>query len=139
MAVKSLRPDRQIYSAGIDFLISILQPLVEFDRILADVPCSGDGTTRKNPEVWRKWKLHDACGLHPLQLRIAMRGVKLLAVGGLMVYSTCSLNPIEDEAVVAEVYRRAKGALELVDLSSKLPELHSRPGKHSWIVQDDAR
>ena len=106
---------------------------------MADVPCSGDGTTRKNPEVWRKWKLHDACGLHPLQLRIALRGVKLLALGGLMVYSTCSLNPLEDEAVVAEVLRQSHGAMELVDLSTAFPQLKHCRGKRTWIVADDNR
>lgn len=83
--------------------------------------------------------MQDACGLHPLQLRIAMRGIQLLAVDGLLAYSTCSLNPLEDEAVVAEVYRRAKGALELVDLSSQLSELNVRLGKRFWHVQDDRR
>jgi 16S rRNA C967 or C1407 C5-methylase (RsmB/RsmF family) len=42
-------------------------------------------------------------GLHKLQLQIALRGLALLRVGGILVYSTCSLNPIEDEAVVAQV------------------------------------
>ncbi len=41
----------------------------------------------------------------------------MLAVGGTLVYSTCSLNPIEDEAVVAELLRRFAGVLELVDVS----------------------
>lgn len=45
-----------------------------------------------------------------------MRGLSLSKVGGLTVYSTCSINPIEDEAVVTEVLRRAGGALELIDI-----------------------
>lgn len=35
-----------------------------FDRILCDVPCSGDGTTRKNPNIWKTWKTGDGLGLH---------------------------------------------------------------------------
>ena len=62
-----------------------------FDRILCDVPCSGDGTMRKNIDVWRKWDTMSGIALHRLQVQIAMRGVSLLKVGGLMVYSTCSL------------------------------------------------
>ncbi|KAJ0989894.1 hypothetical protein J5N97_008250 [Dioscorea zingiberensis] len=42
-------------------------------------------------------------GLHRLQVEIAMRGIALLKVGGRIVYSTCSMNPVENEAVVAEV------------------------------------
>lgn len=115
------------------------QQLLEFDRILVDVPCSGDGTTRKNPEIWRKWKLHNGVSLHPLQLRIAMKAARLLAIGGLLAYSTCALNPIEDEAVVAELYRRCNGSLEIIDLPSKLPDLVAKRGQRSWIVRDDSR
>lgn len=59
--------------------------------------------------------------MHPLQLQIAMRGIALLKVGGLMAYSTCSLNPLENESVVAELLRRCDGAIELVDARSRIP------------------
>ncbi len=42
-------------------------------------------------------------GLHPLQVRIALHACQMVKVGGRVVYSTCTFNPIEDEAVVAEV------------------------------------
>jgi 16S rRNA C967 or C1407 C5-methylase (RsmB/RsmF family) len=48
-------------------------------------------------------------GIHTLQLRIATRGAHLLKIGGRMVYSTCSLNPVENEAVVAALLNRAQG------------------------------
>ncbi|KAH7446790.1 hypothetical protein KP509_01G076100 [Ceratopteris richardii] len=107
-----------------------------FDRILCDVPCSGDGTIRKAPDIWKKWNLGHANGLHRLQIQIAMRGVALLRVGGRLVYSTCSLNPVENEAVVGEVMRRCGGCLELLDVSSELPELKRRPGLKTWKVRD---
>ena len=69
-----------------------------------------------------------------LQTQIAMRGLALLKVGGLMVYSTCSFNPVENEAVVASLLRRCRGAVELVDTSSMLPKLVRRPGMHTWKV-----
>lgn len=72
-----------------------------FDRILCDVPCSGDGTTRKNPGVWKTWKPADGLGLHSLQLRILSRAIQMLKPGGRLCYSTCSYNPIENEAVVS--------------------------------------
>ena len=71
--------------------------------MLCDVPCSGDSTLRKAPDIWRRWAAPNGNGLHPLQLRIALHAAHLLRVGGRMVYSTCSFNPVEDEAVVAEV------------------------------------
>jgi 16S rRNA C967 or C1407 C5-methylase (RsmB/RsmF family) len=107
-------------------------PKGTFDRILADVPCSGDGTLRKNCEIWNSWTLTSGVQLHPLQTQIAMRGLALLKVGGLMVYSTCSFNPVENEAVVASIIRRCRGAVELVDTSAMLPKLVRRPGLHTW-------
>ena len=109
-------------------------PKGTFDRILADVPCSGDGTLRKNGEIWKSWTLSSGVQLHPLQTQIAMRGLALLKVGGLMVYSTCSFNPVENEAVVASLLRRCRGAVELVDTSEMLPKLVRRKGMATWKV-----
>ena len=81
----------------------LLQEPILFDRILCDVPCSGDGTIRKAPDIWRRWTPGNGNGLHPLQLRIALHACQMLKVGGRLVYSTCTFNPVEDEAVVAEV------------------------------------
>ncbi|XP_058917164.1 RNA cytosine C(5)-methyltransferase NSUN2 [Kogia breviceps] len=105
-----------------------------YDRILCDVPCSGDGTMRKNIDVWKKWSALNSLQLHGLQLRIATRGAEQLAGGGRMVYSTCSLNPIEDEAVIASLLEKSEGALELADVSSELPGLKWMPGLTQWKV-----
>ncbi|ONM55645.1 S-adenosyl-L-methionine-dependent methyltransferase superfamily protein [Zea mays] len=109
---------------------------LEFDRVLCDVPCSGDGTVRKAPDMWRKWNAGMGNGLHHLQVEIAMRGMSLLKVGGRMVYSTCSMNPVENEGVVAEILRRCGDSVELLDVSNELPELARRPGLSTWKVRD---
>lgn len=103
-----------------------------FDRVLCDVPCSGDGTLRKNQALWKEWHIGQGLTLHPTQLALALRGAALLRVGGIMVYSTCSFNPIENEAVVAELLRRSDGALELLDVSQRLEPLVTREGRSSW-------
>ncbi|XP_062195664.1 uncharacterized protein LOC133898879 isoform X2 [Phragmites australis] len=109
---------------------------LEFDSVLCDVPCSGDGTIRKGHDMWRKWNSGMGNELHRLQVDIAMRGIELLKVGGRMVYSTCSMNPVENEAVVAELLRRSGDSVELLDVCNELPELVRRPGLTSWKVQD---
>ena len=64
---------------------------------------------------------------HPKQLRILCRGLHLLAPGGLLAYSTCSLNPVENEAVVASALRRFRGDVELVrDAAAPLQRLGLR-------------
>ncbi|XP_058058865.1 tRNA (cytosine(34)-C(5))-methyltransferase isoform X2 [Anopheles bellator] len=103
-----------------------------YDRVLCDVPCSGDGTMRKNPDIWTKWSLNQANNLHGLQHRIVKRGAELLAVGGKLVYSTCSLNPIENEAVLHRLLKQSEGALEIVDCADLLPTLRYRKGMTYW-------
>jgi len=111
---------------------------LKFDRILADVPCSGDGTTRKNNGVWRDWLPGNGLGLHDLQLRILVRALQMLKVGGRIVYSTCSMNPIENEAIVASAIDRCGGAkvVRLVDSKNELPGLKRYPGLRDWKIMD---
>jgi len=63
--------------------------------------------------VWRHWGPLGTLGLNPLELSIALNGARLTKV--YMCYLTCSMNSIENEAVVAEFLRLGDGALELVD------------------------
>lgn len=73
--------------------------------------------------------------LHPLQYQILCRAITLTKIGGYILYSTCSLNPIEDEAVLTEMFRRATpGSLELIDIHNKYPGLKARRGMVTWTV-----
>jgi len=76
-----------------------------FDRILLDAPCSGTGTLARNPEI--KWRLRpeDIFRLADLQARMLRNALSALASGGLLVYSTCSLEPEENDGVVEPVLR----------------------------------
>ena len=107
--------------------------------VLSDVPCSGDGTMRKNPGVWKFWNAIGGLSLHPLQLAITLNGARLTKVGGYLCYSTCSQNPIENEAVVAELLRVTDGSLELVDKRPDMEGLLARPGWTTWRVLTENR
>ncbi|GAA5915702.1 hypothetical protein JCM6882_004119 [Rhodosporidiobolus microsporus] len=108
-----------------------------FDRILADVPCSGDGTLRKNLGIWNDWTVGNGIGLHALQLRILERGISLLKPGGRLVYSTCSMNPMENEAVVSAALS-LHPEMSILPVPSELPGLLRRPGMTSWQVLDNS-
>ncbi|XP_058129070.1 tRNA (cytosine(34)-C(5))-methyltransferase [Anopheles ziemanni] len=118
-------PSMQITKDG------VVSPL-KFDRVLCDVPCSGDGTLRKNADIWTKWNLGQATNLHGLQYRILKRGAELLEVGGKLVYSTCSLNPIENEAVLHHLLKQTDDSLEIVECGHMLPTLKYSKGMTYW-------
>jgi 16S rRNA (cytosine967-C5)-methyltransferase len=79
---------------------------IRFDRILVDAPCTGTGTLARNPEI--KWRLQpsDLAALHQVQVRLLRNALDRLADEGRLVYSTCSLEPEENEEVLVEVLRR---------------------------------
>jgi len=133
----------------------------KFDCILADVPCSGDGTIRKDTHILPTWMPSIGNALHNLQLKILKRALKLVKVGGVVVYSTCSLNPVEDEAVVASTLRWAnqqqhflpsgencdfedgkddRGLVPTVELlewpDCAMPEFKRAPGVAEWRIAD---
>ncbi|KAI5302408.1 hypothetical protein KEM56_000723 [Ascosphaera pollenicola] len=111
---------------------------LKFDRILADVPCSGDGTPRKNIRVWKDWTPGNALGLHAIQARILTRALQMLKVGGRVVYSTCSMNPVENESIIASVINRCGGPdkVKIVDCNNELTGLKRHPGLTKWNIMD---
>jgi 16S rRNA (cytosine967-C5)-methyltransferase len=95
-----------------------MQPLPfdrPFDRILVDVPCSGTGTLARHPEI--RWKLHaeDLKDLHDRQSRLLRNALPHLGPDGRLVYSTCSLEPEENEFVVREVLGALGDAFQVTD------------------------
>jgi 16S rRNA (cytosine967-C5)-methyltransferase len=101
-----------------------------FDRILADVPCSGTGTLARNPEI--KWRLK-AEDPHDLQLRqvaILKSALAQLAIGGRLVYSTCSLEHEENEAVV-EAGLDGAAEFKVADCKGELEQLR-QSGEMCW-------
>lgn len=90
--------------------IDATQPLPfgeRFDRILLDAPCSGTGTLARHPEI--RWRLRpeQLAEFHALQKRMLGNALAQLVPGGTLVYSTCSIEPEENEDVIVEVLRDA--------------------------------
>jgi 16S rRNA (cytosine967-C5)-methyltransferase len=75
---------------------------IKFDRVLVDAPCSGTGTLRGNPEIKWRLTLEDIENLAKLQLSLLQNASAAVAVGGRLLYSTCSLEREENEAVIRE-------------------------------------
>jgi 16S rRNA (cytosine967-C5)-methyltransferase len=97
--LRRLAPQQNVEVVNADALT--LPYGADFDRVLADVPCSGTGTLARNPEI--KWKLkpEDLLDLQSRQTAILKAAMRHVSPGGRLVYSTCSLEPEENEQVVA--------------------------------------
>src|SRR5262249_3841509 len=80
-----------------------------FDRVLVDAPCSGLGTLRRNPDA--RWRIGpgDPARLAEAQRAILRHAAALLRPGGALVYSTCTLLPEENEAIVDAFLAEAEG------------------------------
>ncbi|WP_254863245.1 RsmB/NOP family class I SAM-dependent RNA methyltransferase [Halovivax gelatinilyticus] len=98
-----------------------------FDRALVDVPCSCEGTIRKNPDAFDEWSLGHVRSVAGIQKGILRRAVQATRPGGTIVYSTCTFAPEENEAVVDHVV--AEEACEVVSLD--VPLDHA-PGVTEW-------
>jgi len=76
-----------------------------FDRVLLDAPCSGEGMFRKDPAAARRWGPQSPVRAAEVQGRLLANAAALLRPGGVLVYSTCTFSPEENEGVVAAFLR----------------------------------
>lgn len=109
-----------------------------FDRVLADVPCTCEGTSRKNYSAFLNTGV-DACERMAVrQLEILRRAIELCRPGGRIVYATCTYAPEENELVVDDTLRAFGEAVDL--LPARVAGFESSPGVTSWNGRElDAR
>jgi len=105
-----------------------------FDRVLVDAPCSGEGRFHvTDPASWEGWGLRKIKGTASKQKALLHAAIDATRPGGLLVYSTCTMAPEENEAVLARAFKRYEGVIVLeplpVPLPTALPALSSWGGK----------
>lgn len=104
---------------------------VRFDKILVDAPCSGEGTLRKSPKTFQMWNPNMIKKIAKTQRQLAAAALKLLKVGGVMIYSTCTLAPEEDEMIVNFLLKNFDVEIEALSLPLKF-----RNGICEWNGED---
>jgi 16S rRNA (cytosine967-C5)-methyltransferase len=104
----------------------------KFDRILVDAPCSGTGTLARNPEI--KWRLkpEDLADLSRRQAALVEQARAVLAPGGRMVYSTCSLETEENQGVASSVPAEVRG-----ETMQRLPGRDPGDGFYACVIESD--
>jgi len=128
---------RLSFTANVEVLqqdVTAMTDEARFERVLADVPCSGTGTLARNPEIRWRLKPADLEDLHKKQVAILKAAIRQVGRGGRVVYSSCSLEPEENAAVIEEVLR-AEPALRVVSVREELERLRAS-GELVWSDVD---
>jgi NOL1/NOP2/sun family putative RNA methylase len=102
---------------------------MKFDKILLDVPCSGEGTLRSSPKTFLMWNLKVIEKLSRLQKKISASAIPLLKQDGEIIYSTCTHTPEENEEVVSFLIKNFNLKLQSINLPK---EIKTRQGITSW-------
>ncbi|WP_440118678.1 RsmB/NOP family class I SAM-dependent RNA methyltransferase [Paenibacillus sp. QZ-Y1] len=102
-----------------------------FDKVLIDAPCSGEGMFRKDEDMVKSWEHHSVEKCVLMQRDILETAARLLAPGGMIVYSTCTFAPEENEAMIAE-FLNMNHEFAVMDI----PEAAGfAPGRPEWVRQ----
>lgn len=111
-----------------------------FDKILVDAPCSGEGMFRKNPSMIKNWEEKGVDYYSSIQMEIILSAAKMLKPGGMMLYSTCTFSPEENEGIISYLLEECPD----IHLVEALPSTEERNrlglsfegfdrGKPQWI------
>jgi NOL1/NOP2/sun family putative RNA methylase len=104
----------------------------QFDRVLVDAPCSGEGMFSRNPRSIQQWSPDYVNECATLQREILVDAIKMLAPGGILVYSTCTFSPEENEGTIQWILDHYP--YMAVDPLIEFPELS--PSDPTWIQGD---
>jgi 16S rRNA (cytosine967-C5)-methyltransferase len=125
--LEQLRSRLAAHSARVECRLAdatMLEEVSAFDLALADVPCSGTGTLGRNPEIRHRLYADDLARHSERQRAILRAAIRAVRPGGCVVYSTCSLEPEENEQVVAAVLAETPND-RLLSLESGIESLRS--------------
>lgn len=101
-----------------------------FDKILIDAPCSGEGMFRKDPAIMKNWEQYGTGYYNNIQKDIILEAAKMLRPGGMMLYSTCTFSPDENEGTINYLLENDPG-FEVVDITDHYEGFSK--GHPEWI------
>jgi NOL1/NOP2/sun family putative RNA methylase len=110
-----------------------------FDKILVDAPCSGEGMFRKSPSIMKNWEQYGVEYYNKLQKEIILQAAAMLKPGGMMLYSTCTFSPEENEGTIAFLLKEHPEFKVINPLEYKNPDAKGvtyegfSPGHPEWV------
>ncbi len=105
----------------------------EFDRVLVDAPCSGERHLMASPQELERWSLKGSRRLSVRQHALLCSGLDSLRPGGRLVYSTCSISPLENDGVVDKLFKSRAGQFQVIPVHDQLGEAT----RHGWVALPD--
>ena len=105
-----------------------------FDRVLIDVPCSNTGVVRRKPDVWTRLRAKDFEILPEQQLQLLSKASEFVKKDGLLMYSTCSIDPEENEGVVKK-FLMSHATFSLLETQISLPWRHQHDGGGAFCLK----
>jgi 16S rRNA (cytosine967-C5)-methyltransferase len=111
-----------------------LKPLGLFDRILLDVPCSNSGVLRRRPDARWRWTTKRMKQLAETQAKLLENALSLLAPGGRLVYSTCSLEPEENRRQITHL-RKTHPDVDCVGVEERIPTRSRTDGAFACALE----
>jgi 16S rRNA C967 or C1407 C5-methylase (RsmB/RsmF family) len=104
-----------------------------FDRILVDAPCSGERHLLADPSEMKLWSQARSRNLAVRQYALLASALAVVRIGGRIVYSTCSISPLENDAVIARLLKKRAGEVRVVPAKFELGE----PTEQGWFLLPD--
>lgn len=104
-----------------------------YDRVLLDAPCSGERHLLANSEEMAQWSPARSKNLAVRQYALLASALAVVRIGGRIVYSTCSLSNLENDAVIARLMKKRAGEARVVRASYEIGE----PTEHGWMILPD--
>lgn len=93
----------------------------QFDAILLDAPCSGEGVIRKDPQALSNWSLASCQAIAATQFKLIVSAWHVLKPGGRLVYSTCTLNSLENQSVIQKISEYFADSVQIEPLNRLFP------------------
>lgn len=107
-----------------------------FDKIVVDAPCSGEGMFRKEPAALECWSMANVAMCASRQKEILKSAMKMLAPGGVLVYSTCTFAPEEDEMITA--WLEENYSLSVIEEHKMYPHEIDGEGHYCAVLKDNS-
>jgi NOL1/NOP2/sun family putative RNA methylase len=102
---------------------------IKFDKILVDAPCSGEGTLRSTKATYHMWNINSVKQLSNIQKKLFENAFEILNPSGILIYSTCTHSPEENEEVINFALKKFEGRIKIEKIN--IP-VKSRPGIQKW-------